>query len=103
MIKKVAEQMKSGRLTLVQFVVGLIVTLGGVAYSYNRSSNERAAQNAVFELRLSTIEKTIAANQSNVLITRAARNLEIKELNTAIQKNAEDINILKTQFQYLKR
>lgn len=85
-------QIKTGKaVTMIQLLIavsGLFLAAVGL---YVKSEVRNSQQDD----RITTIEKALDRSQAQSLILRQARNEELKELDQRIDKNSDDINILK--------
>jgi hypothetical protein len=85
-------QMKPGKsITIIQLIISIVVVLSGAVGLYIKSSVAMAELN----LRMQTIEKSQAQWQSNSVARREASDAKEKDQNDHINKNTQDIELLK--------
>lgn len=85
-------QMKTGTpITLLQLLISITLLLAGAVGLYVKS--EVRAGN--LEDRMLVLEKQRAQSEANMVARTQARNQELRELDVRIDKNTQDIEILK--------
>lgn len=87
-----APQIKPGKsITIIQLIISIVVVLSGAVGLYIKSSVAMAELN----LRMLTIEKAQAQWQANSIALRTARDEAQNKLKDQINKNSQDIELLK--------
>lgn len=100
MTMAIREQLKTGKtITLLQLSISMIGLLACAVGLYVASEVSKAH----LQDRVDALEKTIAQQQATAQINRSKRDVELKELDERIDQNTNDINIIRTQLQYLKK
>ena len=91
-----APQIKTGRsVTIIQLVLAVGTVIVGIVGAYVHSQI-RLSQ---FEDRLIILEKAMADSK----VSHTARDVELKAFDERVDKNTQDIEILKTKMEDLKK
>jgi Tfp pilus assembly major pilin PilA len=92
----IKEQMRTGKsITLIQLIISVVVVLSGAVGLYVKNAVDRKG----LEDRVAAIELYQTKQDAKASSRVESRNAEIKALDERIDKNTQDIEIIKIQKQ----